>query len=301
MAAPRTPSRVIILGHTGFIGGNLIRSLNTCNPDVEVIGISKADIDLEDDSAPPRLARMFDAHSAVVMCAAIKRQSGDTPRSFLRNVAMVTHLCEAVAISPPGRLLFLSSAAVYGEDIENPAITEATALHPRSHYGLSKLAGEWILSRTFERFPDSSLVLLRPATIYGPNDHVASYGPLGFIRSALRREAVKLWGDGSEFRELILIDDAVELIRRILFLSHSGPINLVSGRSYSFREILQSVEKCIGRDIPTTSMPRTKNKVDNIFHNGLLTSLVPGFCFTPLAEGVRLTIARDRHPGESAQ
>src|SRR2546421_8155294 len=124
--------RVLILGHSGFIGGHLVRWFREHSPGVKILGEALPNIDLIRGEDADKLAPLFDAGTAVIMCAAIKRQLGDNLDTFSRNVTMAVNLCRLLEKRPVARLVFFSSAAVYGEEIEGVAITTATAGQSKS-------------------------------------------------------------------------------------------------------------------------------------------------------------------------
>jgi UDP-glucose 4-epimerase len=281
------PSRIIILGHSGFIGSRLMARLTELHPEVPVVGASLTGLDLEDPESAGRLGALFDPDALVVMCAAIKRQLGDTADIYLKNTAIIVNFANLLARHPVRRVVYLSSCAVYGEDIENLAITEESPLVARSYYGQSKITAEWILERTVAGLPQTQLGLLRPATIYGPGDLATAYGPSGFLDAAVHNRPLTLWGDGSELRELLYIDDVVEAVAAYVTTDHVGPLNLVAGQSYRFSDALEAVKAIVGRLPEVTSRPRSKPKVDNVFDNAALRRVLPGVTFRPLAEGIR--------------
>jgi UDP-glucose 4-epimerase len=280
-------SRIVVLGHTGFIGSRLVARLTALHPDVPVVGASLAGLNLEDPESTARLGAVLDPDAIVVMCAAIKRQLGDTAGIFLKNTAIIVNFANLLARHPVRRVVYFSSCAVYGEDIENLAITEVTPLVARSYYGQSKISAEWILERTVAGLPGTALGLLRPATIYGPGDLATAYGPSGFLDAAVHRRPITLWGDGSELRELLYIDDVVEAAAAYVTSGHTGPINLVAGTSYRFSDALEAVKATVGSLPEVTSRPRSKPKVDNVYDNAALRRVLPGVTFRPLADGVR--------------
>lgn len=284
--------RVIVLGHTGMIGSRVLHYLQSSYPAIEARGVSLGAVDLSDPASAETLGQAFDAETSVVMCAAIKRQLGDSPEIFRKNTEILTTFADLIARHPVGRVVYLSSAAVYGEDIENLAITEATPMTPRTYYGLSKLTAEWILTQVAEKGAAGSLGLVRPATIYGPGDQPTAYGPSLFLDAAVNDRPLTLWGDGSELRELIYVEDVGRILAGYALMDHSGPLNLVSGTSYSFQDAVAAAERTAGRKLSITSRARSKPKVDNRFDPALLRSLSPGATFTSLDEGVRLTHAQ---------
>lgn len=282
--------RVVILGNTGFIGARLEAVFHDRSPHLDVQGRSTASVNLTRPDEVASLADLFDLETAVVMCAAITRHVSDSLEAFWRNVSMVSNLCALLRERAVARFVFLSSAAVYGEDVHNTSITEQTPVHPTSYYGIAKYSSECLLRKAVEGGPRGSLLILRPPLIYGPGDRGAPYGPSGFVKAALRGEPIVLWGDGHERREFIFIDDLVGLTHRLTFDDYAGVLNVVSGQSYSFVDVLAAIARLVPLDVAVTARPRTKRKVDHGFCNAALTAEVPDLVFTNLSEGIRRTI-----------
>jgi UDP-glucose 4-epimerase len=279
--------RVVIIGHTGFIGSRLLQQIQLQNPDLPVTGLSLTGLDLTDQQSVAAISQYFTPATAVIMCAAIKRQLGDSPDIYLKNTAMMVNFTNLIAARPVRRIVYLSSAAVYGEDVENLAISETTPLNCRTYYGLSKMTSEWMLDKANATQPGLSVSFVRPATIYGPGDLGTAYGPSGFLTAALAGRPITLWGDGQELREFLYIDDIVRALSRLVFLDQRGPLNLVSGTSYSFASAIAAIGAALGRAPVVDSRPRSKDKVDNRFDNAKLLLALPGIEFTALDEGIR--------------
>jgi len=285
--------RVVVLGSGGFIGSHLCAELQRMASEVELVGRSLPTLDLTVEEQAERLAELFTPETAVVSLAAIKRQLGDNLDSFTANLKITTNLVRVLAQRPVGRLLFLSSAAVYGEETTNTAITEETAPRATSYYGMAKLASELLLRKAAEANRHTGLLCVRPPLIYGPGDQ-GGYGPTGFIKSALCGEPVVLWGDGTELREFVYVTDAVRALARLVFHDCVGVVNLATGRSQNYLDALAAVQACVPLREPVTSRPRSKGKADHGFDNTRLRALLPDLQFTALAEGVRLTMAAQR-------
>ncbi len=288
----RAIHRIVVLGHTGFIGSHLVRTFADTRPDIEIIGRSLPEIDLCTEEETKSLAQLLDRGTAVIMCAAIKRQLGDSQEAFAQNVKMVANLCRLLQDHPVGLLVYFSSAAVYGEDVHNTAISEETPVHPTSYYGIAKYTSECLLRKIIGEQSQSSLLILRPPTIYGPGDQ-GSYSPSGFLRAAVRREKVTLWGDGSERREFIFVGDIAQLVRRLTFHEYSGVLNIASGQSHTFVDAMGMVSRLVAPGLRADSRPRTKHKADQGFSNERLMRLFPDFSFTTLQEGIRLTLQEE--------
>jgi UDP-glucose 4-epimerase len=283
--------RVVILGHSGFLGALFTDALRQAAPNLQVLGLSAPEFDLTQDGAAATLAKELGANTALVTLAAIKRQVGDGPEPFRLNVAIHAALAHAIEAGKPKRILHFSSGAVYGEDIENLAIAEHTPVVARSYYGLSKIAAEFMIDKAAATVPGCSVTHLRPATVYGPGDLATAYGPSGFLDAAVHDREITLWGEGEELRELIYVDDVITLSVRALFLDHTGPLNIVAGQSYSFRDALRAVEMVTGKTLKVTSRPRSKGKVDNQYDNSALRRTFPDARFTDLTTGVRTMYA----------
>jgi UDP-glucose 4-epimerase len=286
--------RILILGHTGFIGSHLTAHLKRELPEIEVIGRAPTSLDLTQENEARSLAKLFDSYTAVVMLAATKRQFGDNLDTYSRNVQMVINLCRLLQERPVARILYFSSAAVYGEDVHNTAITEETCVRPTSYYGAAKYAAECLLRKVFSTQPESSLLVLRPPLIYGPGDHGETYGPSGFVRAVIRGAKITLWGDGTEMREFIFVEDLVRIVTQLIFHEASGVVNVASGAKYTFRGALDIALALAPRQVEVASRPRTKRSVDNAFCNERLLELLPQFAFTALESGMRQTYEIDR-------
>lgn len=282
-------SRVLVLGHSGFIGSRLVHDLITRESAREVVGFSEPRLDLTRADDVRQLLPLIDGQTAVVMCAAIKRQLGDNLDTYERNVQMVTNLCRVLEEAPVGQFIYFSSAAVYGEETENLKITEQTPVNPTSYYGIAKYSCERLLQKVLAHASQTSLVILRPALIYGPGDQ-GLYGPSGFAQAAAQRAPIVLWGDGSERREFLFLEDVIAIVRALLSSSWSGVLNVVSGTSYTFANVVDTLENLLESRPIVRSRPRSKAKVDHGFDNTLLRHVLPDLSFTPLHEGVRRTL-----------
>jgi UDP-glucose 4-epimerase len=280
-------NKVVVIGHTGFIGSRLLDRIRQEYPQLETRGLSLTGLDLTDEQSVAAIGEHFTIATAVVMCAAIKRQLGDSPDIYLKNTAMMVNFTNLIAKRKVRRIVYLSSAAVYGEDIENLSITENTPLNCRTYYGLSKMTAEWMLDKAAQSQPDLSLSLVRPATIYGPGDLGTAYGPSGFLTAAMAGKSITLWGDGKELREFLYIDDVVTALSRLVLLDQRGPLNIVAGTSYTFAGALDAIASVTGHKTVVESRPRSKDKVDNRFDSTLLRATLPGLEFTPLDAGIR--------------
>jgi UDP-glucose 4-epimerase len=286
--------KIIILGHNGFVGTHLTNFFANRLEKVEVIGLSLPDFDLARKKDLRKLGRLLSDEVVLIICAAIKRQFGDTLEAFQKNIEILTNLCALLRDNPVRDVVYFSSAAVYGEDVVHGTISEATSICPTSFYGMAKYASECILTKTVHEHGCGNLIILRPTLIYGPGDLGETYGPVGFMKKALRKETITLWGDGNEYREFMYVDDVVHIINELILSDYSGVLNVVAGRSYTFRDVIEEISRSAGVEIAVASKPRTKQKVDNHFDNSLLQRTLPaGHSFVTLEEGIKRMLAAE--------
>lgn len=290
MSAASAIRRVILLGHSGLIGRATQRLLQELRPDLRIVTWSLPELDLTKLEDALKLVPELGSDAAVIMLSGIKRQLGDSLDLFEANLRMVTNTIRALDQKPAGRFVYVSSAAVYGEDRHNTAISEETAVRPQTYYGVAKLASEGLLAHASAAGRIGSLLCVRPPLVFGPGDASRSYGPSGFVHAALENQPITLWGDGSELREFLFVDDLALLLVAALASEQSGALNAASGRSMSFRGILDSVARATGRPLTVNERPRSRPQVDHGFDPARLKAWFPAFAFTPFDEAVRRTV-----------
>lgn len=136
--------------------------------------------------------------------------SVENPRAdMLANVVGTFNYLEAARINKIPRFIFASSGAPAGE--VEPPIHEELPPHPVSPYGASKLAGEGYCS-AYKRTFGIDTVMLRFGNVYGPGSIHKSSVVARFIRQALAGETLEIYGDGTQTRDFIYIDDLIDAV-----------------------------------------------------------------------------------------
>ncbi len=289
--------RVLILGRTGFIGGHVETAFLRNSPGTEIVDAPRVDLTVAADVG--RLSTVLDDRTAVVITAGIKRQLGDSLDFYEQNTTMAINLCRVFEKHPPPRCVFVSSAAVYGEELDDRAITELTPVRPASYYGMAKCISECLLMKSLAAH-GGSIVSLRPPLTYGPADRGSIYGPGGFTKTAIAEKTITLWGDGSELREFLYVEDLAEIVFAMTFHDYSGPLNCATGTSRTFRDVLNILEQQLGAAPQVDSRRRSRQKVDNEYDVSMLRRLLPDLRTTSLEEGIARTIADLRSRGARA-
>jgi len=137
--------------------------------------------------------------------------SVEDPRSdCLANVIGTLNYLEAARHNDAKRFVFASSGAAVGE--VEPPIHEEMTPHPVSPYGASKLSGEAYCSAYFRTFGVETAAL-RFGNVYGPLSNHKNSVIAKFIKRAMRGEVLEIYGDGTQTRDFIYIEDLVQAIR----------------------------------------------------------------------------------------
>lgn len=117
------------------------------------------------------------------------------------------------------KFVFASSGAPLGNQL--PPLHEDMVPRPVSPYGASKLAGEAYLSAYHHSF-DLSSVALRFSNVYGPGSNAKASVIAKFIKLILSDKPIEIYGDGSQTRDFIYVEDLVEAIVLSLDLKMPG-------------------------------------------------------------------------------
>ncbi len=240
--------RVLVTGHAGFIGRNLCTHLGGLG--FHVSGVDTASpvegerVDIRRESALER-AFVRAKPDAVVHLAALASVPGceSRPEYAMRvnegGTRVVARLCARHA----ARLVFMSSAAVYGNPTELPTPTRA-AQRPVNIYGETKVLGERIVREELE----GDAVIFRLFNAYGERCD-RSYVIPDVIRKALSGHApIPMQGRGSEARDFVYIRDVVAAVRQALEGDVSGTYNLGTGVCTDIRRVAEMVVHELGRD-----------------------------------------------------
>ena len=291
--------KILITGGAGYIGGTVAGLLaakghepvifdNLSHGSRELLpaGVEFIQGELGDR---PMLEEIFSSAShqnkpfdAVLHFAALI-EAGESmiyPERFFRNnTASTLALFEAMLACGPRRLVFSSTAAVYGEP-ESVPILEDARLKPTNAYGESKLLVEQMLA-WFNRIHGLRYASLRYFNVAG-----APEGPDGIIRGEAhepethliplvldvalgRRSSIRIYGqdyptpDGTCVRDYIHVSDLADA--HLLALEALGSpsdaggrliFNLGSGEGFSVRQVIESARRVTGHPIPAEIRPR---------------------------------------------
>jgi len=150
--------------------------------------------------------------------------------------------------APNARILFSSSRLVYGQ-IKDIPVTEKHPTEPLSLYGIHKLLGEKYYAYYAHNFGIKG-VSVRIPNPYGPRQQVkhAKYSIVGwFMRLAMENESIQVFGDGSQERDYIFIDDIVSALLHTVVRGKPGEAyNIGSPERMTFDNMVDAIIATVG-------------------------------------------------------
>ena len=222
--------------------------------------------------------------------------SVEDPRTdCITNVIGTLNYLEGARENHVKRFIFASSGAPVGEI--DPPIHEEIPPHPVSPYGASKLAGEAYCSAYYRSFGIDT-VALRFGNVYGPGSLHKNSVVARFIRQAMSGEELEIFGDGTQTRDFIYIDDLIEAL--VLAASKDdigGEIfQIATSNETTLNELLAHLIDALNEaGLPIPVVRNTEKRLGDVMRNFSDTSKAMRYLGwqskTSLAEGLRETIS----------
>jgi len=178
------------------------------------------------------------------------------------NVIGTRNVFEAARHAGVKRVVYASSAAVYGDHPELPK-TEESLLQPKSPYATSKATNEVDALAS-----GLSTMGLRFFNVYGPgqeaNHPYASVIPR-WVAAAKDNRPIVLYGDGTQTRDFVHVDDVARALLLALDSTYIGVCNIASGTETVLRDVLLSITETLGRNILQESEPPRSGDIKRSF------------------------------------
>ena len=312
-------SMILVTGGAGYIGSHACIALmaaghdvivvdNLCNGNAEALPRVERlagrplkgfyPVDLRDKAA---LGQVFKAHpiDAVMHFAALKSVAESLARPLVyydNNVSGTLNLLQVMANAKVRRLVFSSSATVYGQAEEMP-VDERAPTQPYQPYGWSKLMMERVLADAIAADEGWHIAILRyfnpvgahPSGLVGedPRGMPNNLLPLVGQVAMQQRDHLHIFGsdyptaDGTGVRDYIHVVDLVEAHVRTLECLDTLPrnvcLNLGTGRGYSVLEIIDAYQSASGMRIPFVLAPRRPGDIAECWANPSLASRLLGW------------------------
>ncbi|MGB8274936.1 MAG: NAD-dependent epimerase/dehydratase family protein [Alphaproteobacteria bacterium] len=305
------PSNWLVTGGCGFIGARLTARLVERGANVRVVDnlsvgspsalprgvpVTRRPWPML-DAAWPRLelveADIRDADAMIAAAAgaqAIVHLAASTgvlpsiaaPRPDCENNVLGTLNClEGARANGVSRFVFASSGAPLGE--QEPPLHERKVPKPISPYGASKLAGEGYCSAYWGSFGIETVVL-RFGNVYGPGSAHKQSVVAKFLRRAIAGEPLEVFGEGTQTRDFIYIDDIVDAIERAATTAGIGGevYQIATQRERTVNEIADmiaaAVRERLGREVAVRHVAPQKGEVQRNFSDTSKAQSELGFC-----------------------
>lgn len=256
---------ILVTGGAGFIGSNLVDALVARGHAVRVLDnlstgkrsnlpiVEDVELIVGDVADAATVRRAVEGCRAVVHLAAVAsvQASVDDPvGTHQSNLVGTLNLCEAMREAGIQRIVFASSAAVYGNNGEGDPIGEETPKAPLTPYAADKLASEYYLD-FYRRQHGLEPVVFRFFNIYGPRQDPSS--PYSGVISIFTERAQKglpiaVYGDGGQTRDFLYVGDLVQLLMQALEspAEEVGPVNVGLNRATSLNDLLEAISTVLG-------------------------------------------------------
>ena len=200
--------------------------------------------------------------------------------------------------NPTARILYSGSRLQFGKIIANP-VAEDHPINPLTPYAVNKTAAE-NLYLYYNRVFNIPVVLFRIANPYGPRCQMqhSKYAIINwFIRNAMEDKEITIFGDGSQIRDYIFVDDLADafILASVNENISSEIFNIGCGKGTSFKEMVQLVVEVVGKGkIKYQPWPQDYLNVetgDYVTNISKITKMLNWIPNTDLKKGIEETVA----------
>lgn len=300
----------LVTGGAGFIGSNLVRRLagqgarvrvfdDLSSGHLENLAGLEASVefvrgDLRDAAAVRAALRGAGAVFHVGALASVQASVDDPATTHEVNVTGTLNLLLAARDAGAERVVFSSSASIYGDSPEMPK-REGMPPEPLTGYALSKLAGEHY-GRIFHGLYGLEFFALRYFNVFGPRQdpasHYAAVIPL-FMRACAAGRQPTIYGDGGQTRDFTFVEDIVAANLCCLAAPKSaagGVYNVAYGDRVSVNDLAAQIAALAGRPFAPVYAPARSGDIRESQSDSALARRVLGWKPAhTFADGLRAT------------
>lgn len=180
------------------------------------------------------------------------------------NIVGFLNVLEAARENGINRLVYASSAAVYGTPAKLP-LDDSTSASPLSPYGLEKYINDQYAT-LYRTLHGISTMGLRYFNVYGERqDPKSPYSGVisKFLDASLSGEPVSIFGDGTQSRDFIYVKDIARVNLAALCSNVVGTANVATGNSISLNELLDVISQVNGRYVERSYEPAKDGDIKN--------------------------------------
>jgi len=301
-------ARVLVTGAAGFIGSHLCEALTAQGHEVTGLDCFMSDlypsqqkrknwldvkktspnVDLLELDLREKLdPKVFFGFEYVFHLAAMPGLSLSWTNFALYsecNTLATNNLINALDLLAMNKFFYISTSSVYGEIVDGD---ESSPLKPISPYGVTKLAGENLLS-AYARAKSFEFNIIRLFSVYGPRQRSDMAFNI-FLKKILSGEQIDIYGDGTQSRANTFVLDVVDGIIGAMINSKSSEIyNICGSKVYSVFEVIKTLERITGNNANLNLVEERLGDQKSTFSVGSKARLELGFDpKTELESGLR--------------
>lgn len=243
---------ILLTGATGFIGGELVRTLgNSGNIDLSLLGRKKAPVTavkqyIQQLSSSQNYLAALEGKDTLIHLAALPDNNASVDTAKEINVAVPATLAKQAKESSVKRFIFLSSVKAMGESTPpNSPYKNSSEYSPEDLYGESKRDAELALKKELAG-SGTELVIIRPPLVYGPGVK----GNFKALMGLAKKNLPLPFGSVENKRSMVSLDNLVSLI--VTCVKHPEPLNdtfLVSDdHDVSTNELFETLTQAYGKE-----------------------------------------------------
>lgn len=291
---------ILITGSQGFIGRNLVKKLKN---DHYVFTIDKNErkdefskhhlvCDLGDYSCLSSIKAPIDVIYHFGSASSILSYRGNETQLADAEIQQFVNILRFSKKKHVKRFIYPSTASLYLGNVQG----RGNVLNPSNIYAAVKFAEEQIAKCYID---DVKTLGLRIFMTYGPGEESKGIraSPISlFMRDILKGNSPIVFGDGSQARDPIFIDDLVEILNNILYNDDTiGVRDICTGNLISFNEIISKINKSASTNIVPTYLPRPRLYIEGSSGDSSFAKEMLGREFTSVDDGIKVMLNAFKH------
>jgi len=257
--------KILVTGGAGFIGSQVTKQLLDKGCEVVVYdNLSRGSRELVDPRAnfvegsvldKEELTKALQRVDAVIHMAAfiIVPESVEKPDLYWENnVGGTKVLLEAMRQVGVNKIVFSSSATVYGDPDKLPLTERSPIKKAANPYGQTKIEMEKLIQTESDKGGLESAIILRYFNPYGPNElhQPETHAIPNFIKSALAKKSIPLYWKGEQVRDFIYVEDLATAHIAPLSLEGFQIFNVGTGEGTKVIDIVKKIFDLVGYEVP---------------------------------------------------
>jgi len=298
--------KVTVTGGAGFIGSHVTNRLLEAGHEVLVIdNLSRGFKELVNPKAKfveadladqDKLTEVLKGQEAVIHLAnyIVVPESVERPVEYAQNnVVNTVKLLEAMRASQVQKMIFSSSATVYGETKSLPIKESDPIGFANNPYGASKVSMEQFIA-TYQKNWGMDAIILRYFNPFGPNENhePETHAIPNFVIHSLKKEPVPLYWKGEQVRDFIYVEDLAAAHVQALKLKGLQVLNVGTGQGTKVIDVVKKIFSIVGYEVPVNDLgPRAGDAPATYASAELIKQTLGWQSETSLEEGLKKTIA----------